>query len=593
MLATYGIQTQTPHQVEPIEIWSPNNMTKAYEYLGVNKKLGLTGRPARPIGGLGTAKIYRASGMTIVCYPLLFEVSDFYLSQDIALVIDDVKNDLAFLAKCWRLSGRPLFVMLIREDNIRGPNVKQLLNLLAQFKMGEVDGVKVRLGRLQELISSGCVEHLDFLSHSWQPEMEYEFQRFLELDRKSSFRSLTDIPKISMIEIEDKPHIDLNELRRKSTWELAEMVRHTDSVSSQSQLLHVLLDREGPEYRIDDSVVEERLEKLLRRAGSHQQWYVTRFCAATLGKLVDSLAPSITAILVRGKQITLGVFGHEEEVVDKPLSPQEIQDILFTKCLPYDIIQAVLQQEMILNIGKFISTSPDLFKGMLKIRIGWIIHAMKLELNYWEEGGERMLYSKSPHTIKKLLMKVLQCNIEDIDQRSPIWRRQLDGALNRVPPGFYDKVWEILERTPGGLKVAGYHLPQQPTLSDMTMYELNFSLLVEQMLSKIIEPAYRQLMVEAFMVVSTILERNPELEFQRPVNMDVLIKEAFQYFKNDSQPTVEEKEKQDKQENNMASFFNTPSVGRLGTTSYIAKAVVNHLLQGDVRHTYGESCSIS
>ena len=30
----------------------------------------------------------------------------------------------------------------------------------------------------------------------------------------------------------------------------------------------------------------------------------------------------------------------------------------------------------------------------------------------------------------------------------------------------------------------------------MTMYELNFSLLVEQMLSKIVEPAYRQIMVE-------------------------------------------------------------------------------------------------
>jgi hypothetical protein len=37
---------------------------------------------------------------------------------------------------------------------------------------------------------------------------------------------------------------------------------------------------------------------------------------------------------------------------------------------------------------------------------------------------------------------------------------------------------------------------QQPTLSDMTMYELNFSLLVEQMLSKIADPAYRQIVVE-------------------------------------------------------------------------------------------------
>ena len=38
--------------------------------------------------------------------------------------------------------------------------------------------------------------------------------------------------------------------------------------------------------------------------------------------------------------------------------------------------------------------------------------------------------------------------------------------------------------------------PQHPTLSDMTQYELNFSLLVEQMHSKIVDPAYRQVIVE-------------------------------------------------------------------------------------------------
>jgi len=44
-------------------------------------------------------------------------------------------------------------------------------------------------------------------------------------------------------------------------------------------------------------------------------------------------------------------------------------------------------------------------------------------------------------------------------------------------------------------------LLQQPTLSDMTQYELNFSLLVEQMLSKITDPAYRQMIVEVVLFV--------------------------------------------------------------------------------------------
>ena len=66
-LATYGIQTQTPHQIEPIQIWPPAELTRAYEQLGVNSKMGLSGRPPRPIGGLGTAKVFHL----LRCNPLV------------------------------------------------------------------------------------------------------------------------------------------------------------------------------------------------------------------------------------------------------------------------------------------------------------------------------------------------------------------------------------------------------------------------------------------------------------------------------------------------------------------------------------------
>ena len=40
---------------------------------------------------------------------------------------------------------------------------------------------------------------------------------------------------------------------------------------------------------------------------------------------------------------------------------------------------------------------------------------------------------------------------DDSDHRHGIWmrRRRLDGALNRVPVGFYSKVWMILENCRG------------------------------------------------------------------------------------------------------------------------------------------------
>lgn len=44
--------------------------------------------------------------------------------------------------------------------------------------------------------------------------------------------------------------------------------------------------------------------------------------------------------------------------------------------------------------------------------------------------------------------------------RSWLNRRQIDGSLNRTPLGFYDRVWQILERTRNGIMVGGKSLPQ-------------------------------------------------------------------------------------------------------------------------------------
>ena len=44
--------------------------------------------------------------------------------------------------------------------------------------------------------------------------------------------------------------------------------------------------------------------------------------------------------------------------------------------------------------------------------------------------------------------------------RTVIWNRRLDGCINRVPPDFYECVWQILEHTPGGLKVTSCSLKQ-------------------------------------------------------------------------------------------------------------------------------------
>ncbi|XP_063336280.1 phosphorylase b kinase regulatory subunit beta isoform X3 [Pelmatolapia mariae] len=584
-LNTYGIQTQTPQQVEPIQIWPQKELVKAYRFLAINKKLGLSGRPERPVGCIGTCKIYRILGKTVVCYPIVFDLSDFYLSQDVMLLIDDIKNTLQFIKQCWKMPGRPLFLVLIREDNIKGSRFNPVLDMLASFKKGSIGEVKVHVDRLQTLISGAFVEQLDFLRVNEAEIPEFKSFEELELPKHSKVKRQTSTPNVS--DLEQQPEINVEEWQNKSTNEIIQKFHDCDCLASQAQLASILLRREGPDFLAKDENMMEELERIYRRAGSRKLWSVVRLAASLLSKLVDSLAPSITSVLVHGKQVTLGLFGHEEEVISNPLSPGVIQGIIYSKCSPYGgEREAVLQQELVIHIGWIISNNPELFSGMIKIRVGWIVQAMKHELKIVAgDMPPQDIYQLSPSDIKQLLLDVLQ---PQHTGRSWLNRRQIDGSLNRTPLGFYDRVWQILERTPNGIVVAGNHLPQQPTLSDMTMYEMNFSLLVEDTLKNIVLPEYRQIIVELLMVVSIVLERNPELEFSEKVDLDNLVKEAFSDFQRD-RSRFEGMEKQD----DMEEFYNTPPVGKRGTSSYLTKAVMIQLLQGDVKPCKDDPCTVS
>lgn len=92
------------------------------------------------------------------------------------------------------------------------------------------------------------------------------------------------------------------------------------------------------------------------------------------------------------------------------------------------------------------------------------------------------------------------------DTRQGQWqrRRRLDGALNRVPIGFYQKVWKVLQKC-HGLSVEGFVLPSSTT-REMTPGEIKFSVHVESVLNRVPQPEYRQLLVEAILVLTMLAD---------------------------------------------------------------------------------------
>lgn len=79
-----------------------------------------------------------------------------------------------------------------------------------------------------------------------------------------------------------------------------------------------------------------------------------------------------------------------------------------------------------LDVGRLISTTPQLFSGILKIRIGYFIRAMKYYLKF---KGEKQteLEALAPNQLRRLFNKVLVD--DDLTARQ---KRQIEGCLCRV-----------------------------------------------------------------------------------------------------------------------------------------------------------------
>ncbi|KAJ3329759.1 hypothetical protein HDU93_000804, partial [Gonapodya sp. JEL0774] len=182
LLATYGLPTQTLAEVQPVTVSPPGALRDALGNLGRNSKLGLTGRVGRPMGALSTSRLYRCQGRLYCFLPHFLDREEFYMVSDENYLLTVFESTIGFLRNYWAGGGRPTMVVLLNEsmfgptlsalknrdgfrarDSRSAREAKNLLDFGMQLKEGTANGVKVRLGRLQEMIPTSQIESLDFL----------------------------------------------------------------------------------------------------------------------------------------------------------------------------------------------------------------------------------------------------------------------------------------------------------------------------------------------------------------------------------------------------------------------------------------------
>ncbi|XP_065931320.1 probable phosphorylase b kinase regulatory subunit alpha isoform X13 [Magallana gigas] len=411
--------------------------------------------------------------------------------------------------------------------------------------------------------------------------------------------------------------------------ELVEQLNNTEVLHEQADIIHYLYLHKGPDWEITidgkKCYIKELLVELYEKAGHWKHWGLVRHTAGLLKKRVEELALAATDLLVRQKQLSVGLPPDRERVIMRPLPPDELAKIIFDAC-GEDLSSASLTQELLIYLAMFIRTEPKLFNEMLRLRVGLIIQVMASELARTlkctgDEASEHLM-NLSPFEMKTLLhhilsgkefvisteknsnmsqsqslilddrnLSMMQKSIHHIDpndlekddeevesDRQGQWlrRRRLDGALNRVPVGFYPRVWKVLKMC-HGLVIEGQHLPHSLT-REMTPGEFKFALHVEMVLNRIPQPEYRQLMVEALMVLTLLTENdNSKLSFSTLIYVDKIVQTANAIYLKDQKIPSDVMEHSKGAAGISLHFYDTAPSGRFGTMSYLCRALATIL----------------
>ncbi|XP_034424894.1 phosphorylase b kinase regulatory subunit alpha, skeletal muscle isoform isoform X12 [Hippoglossus hippoglossus] len=166
LLMKNGIDVETVADIHPILVQPPKVLSHIYARLGRNPRLGLTGRPYRRIGVLGTSKFYIIRNTMFTFTPQFIDHQQFYLALDNKMIVEMLRTEISYLSSRWRMTGRPTVTFPISQTMLTEDHTNldpAVLATLKKLQDGYYGGVRIQTGKLSEFLTTSCFAHLSFL----------------------------------------------------------------------------------------------------------------------------------------------------------------------------------------------------------------------------------------------------------------------------------------------------------------------------------------------------------------------------------------------------------------------------------------------
>ncbi|MCK4707553.1 MAG: glycosyl hydrolase family 15, partial [Gammaproteobacteria bacterium] len=164
-LQNLGHKSETLEEIDTVSIHHASQLSRIQILLGKNEKLGLSGRPGLASRTLITSRLFMLADQSMSFLPYYFNPSEFYLSHDNKLLVEQFRSSIRFIADYWDQPGQPLITLLVRADMLSDKSRDHLLVLLTELERGDCNGVQVNTGRLAQMATTASIERIDYLHH--------------------------------------------------------------------------------------------------------------------------------------------------------------------------------------------------------------------------------------------------------------------------------------------------------------------------------------------------------------------------------------------------------------------------------------------
>ncbi len=566
-LATYGIQAQTPDDLEDTAVILPQDLSDIFSVVGANEKLNMTGRSPRRLKSLATSSLFNINGKQAICVSLFFLQKEFYLGFDNDFLISRFKSELGYIHQYWNQPGIPLVTVLLTDYMVTRSD--KLVSFLERIQRGELPDLPVELSTFDALSGETSIITVDAPEVSLIERQLTNDQQYIYHLKSGLIHSPLDSEEELSIEI-------INDIPTLET-----LLTTAENIYEQIEILNQIVNLGGLDQPVQlngSSVLARNLvEEIYKKAGERGYWSAIRLASAILKKVDINLQNSVNLLLARQKIIQVGKAFSDESMIIRPLPFSELMSKIDRFCRD-DHRDQVFTQEILIYVGILNKAKPELFKDLLTIRISYIILLLTANVAWEQQVSQEealdMLMDMAPSAVERLLEKVIVeyqessiqvKNLEslrirergdgiswvnDLRQRKTppkegwlSWRKST-GTLSRLSNNFFTNIWHLLEHCRGiiiGDKLEKRNrLNSAQILSDMTPGEKAFHLRVEHLLNKISAPEYRQLTLEAMKVAASFSTQNPDLFVDDYVVFDVINGHAVRLAFLDRHPELSE-----------------------------------------------------